>query len=243
MYVVVDLEFNQPYDFKTGEVTKPVEQCRFEVIQIGVVKMDKKFDIVDSRSFLIKPQIYNRMHPVVERITGLTTEKLILGKAFPEVYKEFIDYISKEEYTFCFWGASDIKILYRNIEYYKLSTNLISKLYINVQQLASLHLKQPNGMLIGLQHAVESLEIGIDNHFHNALYDALYTAKILKELSNDNIQVLTFDISDRKKVTYQTDVKLLYSIVEKDLGHKLNKKEKQLTRKIYELGKTKSCEV
>ena len=241
-YVVIDLEFNQPYDFKEGAATTLVSECRFEIIQIGAVIMDSDFNILDSRSFLVKPQIYTRIHPIVEKMTGLTSEKLKFEKSFPEIYDDFIEYIN-EEYVFCVWGASDIKILHRNINYYNLDDTKLTKSYLNVQQIASLHLKRPMGVAIGLRHAVESFNIEMDNYFHNALYDAIYTAKILKKLRNDNFQILTFELNPLKKMPiYKTDVQYLYSIIEKDLGRKLNKKEKVIFKKVYEMGISRKCE-
>ena len=37
-YIVLDLEFNQSFPFKTGKKTEPVAECPFEIIQIGAVK-------------------------------------------------------------------------------------------------------------------------------------------------------------------------------------------------------------
>lgn len=44
------------------------------------------------------------------------------------------------------------------------------------------YLELPKGRQIGLKNAVELFNIDMEHKFHQALSDAIYTAKILKEL-------------------------------------------------------------
>ncbi len=189
MYIVIDFEFNQSYTFEDGTKTEPVENCPFEIIQIGAVKMDLNLEIIDKKDFLIKPLIYNKIHPVVEKITCLTEEKLKEQKTFSEVYYEFTNFISGNENILCVWGGNDIKELTRNALYYGLDLTLLPKSYVNVQNLASKHLARPQGMRIGLKSAVESFKLDTSEMFHNALNDAVYTAEIFKIVKEDNMQI------------------------------------------------------
>ena len=54
-YIVFDLEFNQPFNFKTGAKTYLNPKCPFEIIQIGAVKLNDNFEITDSFNGLIRP--------------------------------------------------------------------------------------------------------------------------------------------------------------------------------------------
>ena len=45
-YVVFDLEFNQGFD-KEHNKTVSNERCPFEILQIGAVKLDSNFNIID----------------------------------------------------------------------------------------------------------------------------------------------------------------------------------------------------
>ena len=36
-YIVLDLEFNQAFPFKSGKKVEPNPECPFEIIQIGAV--------------------------------------------------------------------------------------------------------------------------------------------------------------------------------------------------------------
>ena len=46
-YIVLDLEFNQAYDFEKNKTILLIPSCRFEIIQIGAVKLDNNFNIID----------------------------------------------------------------------------------------------------------------------------------------------------------------------------------------------------
>ena len=94
-YIVIDLEFNQPFHFKTGFQTTLNPDCPFEIIQIGAVKLDEQFHILDKFNALIKPVIYPRIHPYVEKITNLSYEQLKFGVSFFEAYENFVKFIKK----------------------------------------------------------------------------------------------------------------------------------------------------
>ena len=54
----MDLEWNQSYSGHIGEHPR----MPFEIIEIGAVKVDKNYRIIDEYSSLIKPRIYKKLH-------------------------------------------------------------------------------------------------------------------------------------------------------------------------------------
>ena len=56
-YIVLDLEFNQAFPFKSGKKVEPNPECPFEIIQIGAVKLNERFEQLDSFNCMISPQI------------------------------------------------------------------------------------------------------------------------------------------------------------------------------------------
>ena len=193
-YIVLDLEFNQAYDFEDGYKTTLNPACRFEIIQIGAVKLDDYFNIIESFNKLIKPQIYDRIHPYVEKITGFTEETFKNCPYFSDVFNDFSEFTADlQSPLFCVWGGSDIKALYRNLMFYNLIKPPIIIKYTDVQILATKYLKYSRGGAIGLKNAVDLLEIKTDENFHNAYYDALYTAKVFKIVKSNKIPVKIFN--------------------------------------------------
>ena len=72
-YIVFDLEFNQGFDRKLNK-TVSNEKCPFEIIQIGAVKLDYNFNIIDTFNTFVKPNIYKDIHPFIKKMTGITNE-------------------------------------------------------------------------------------------------------------------------------------------------------------------------
>ncbi len=243
-YIIVDFEFNQSYDFKNNKKGENEKLCPFEIIQIGAVKLDENFNEVKNGRFneLIKPVVYPKIHPHVNKITGFTTETFSDCEGFPKVIDSFLDFCGEDD-VFVVWGDNDMVSLFRNLNYYGLIDMKFSKKFINIQKYASRELKKINGAQIGLKNAIIALDIPYDGDFHDAFNDAFYTAEILKKLSNKNIEIAKFQIKsilpkppqEHKKIDFAN----LYKVVEKDLGKKLNEKDKSAIRKIYKLGRDK----
>lgn len=193
MLTVIDFEFNQAFDFGDGN-GEANPACRFEIIQIGAVKVDENFNITDKFSADIKPQLYKRIHPYVEKITGLTTAHFKDAPDFNKVYADFRSFIDKDKILGT-WGYSDIKALFRNVTYKGGLTPPIIMEYVDIQKIATSYLKYSKGGTIGLKNAVEALEIKIDDslHFHNALSDAYYTAMVLGKIKPEKLPVRIFN--------------------------------------------------
>jgi len=241
-YIVLDLEFNQAYDFGDGKDNFPDERCPFEIIQIGAVKLNEKFEYESSLNLLIKPEIYKRIHPYVEKITGLNSSILENQQTFEEAYEKLTEFFDKKRVIFCVWGSNDIKELYKNITYYDLSEDVITFNFIDVQNIASKYINNAPGMCIGLKNAVSALNLEISKPFHNALYDAEYTAKVLQRLRYEPINIKQFshdNIIKIAKTPHAIDFAALYKLIEKELGRRITKKEKRVYRNVYFHGKEK----
>ena len=191
-YIVLDLEFNQAFPFKSGQKVEPNPECPCEIIQIGAVKLNERFEQLDSFNFMISPQIYPRLHPFVEKITGIHPQMLAGQPHFPEAYQAFLAFIGTAPAVLCTWGGDDIKSLYRNILFHNLDADAMTNQFLNVQPFAAEYLHHEGGKTIGLKNAVEALELPQEDSFHNALNDAIYTAKIFAITHPADIQPATF---------------------------------------------------
>ncbi len=239
-YIVLDLEFNQSFPFKTGVSVSPVVECPFEIIQIGAVKLNDAFQQIDTFNVMIQPQIYLRLHPFVEKITGITDEKLKGQPDFSEAFQRFASFIGKEDAILCTWGIDDIKSLFRNILYYKLDTTSIPNAYLNVQKYASAYLKYEAGQAIGLKNAVTELKIAIDAPFHDALCDAIYTAKVFEIVHPQEIlptsfkpSVLLIPVPKSPRTNLPALLRHMADLTEKEL----TSEEKKLIKLAYFLGR------
>lgn len=83
-YMVVDLEFNQGFSFEKKNKRVINLECPFEIIDIGAVKLDEDLNTIATFDELVKPVIYKRLHPFVEKLTGISRESLKAEKPFEE---------------------------------------------------------------------------------------------------------------------------------------------------------------
>lgn len=243
-YIIFDLEFNQYYNSNDNKNIKPKLNCPFEIIQIGAVKLNKNLQTTSTFDRLIKPELYIEIHPFVERLTGITTEQLNTGKSFKEVYKEFVEFVNDDKNILCTWGTADMKELFRNIQYHKLSTALFPKEYINLQTYTSEFLNCPENTSISLRNAVEMLKIPHNDEFHDALNDAYYTAEVFKKLYNKSLKISTYtpDKSRRRKrephKKAKVDAPSLIRQFEKMYNREMSSEEISIIKLAYFMGKS-----
>ncbi|MDO4530504.1 MAG: 3'-5' exonuclease [Bacillota bacterium] len=239
-YIVLDLEFNQAFPFKSGKKAEPNPECPFEIIQIGAVKLNDAFETMGTFDAMIRPQLYPRLHPFVEKITGIHPEMLTGKPSFREVYASFLQFIGKEPAILCTWGGDDVKSLYRNILFHNLDAGAMTNQFLNVQPFAAQYLNHEPGKAIGLKNAVEALGIPKGETFHNALNDAVYTAEIFRITHPAEIHAETFNplsMLAKKPKKLRTNMKSLLMYVEERLERSLSEEEKGLVKMAYMLGR------
>lgn len=181
-YIVFDLEWNQSAQGKE----KSVEDFPFEIIEIGAVKLDEQFNIVDEFHRLIRPQVYTQMHYVISEVTHMNMAELqSQGEDFVDAAADFIGW-SGTESVYCTWGSMDLTELQRNLAYYKMSNPFPKPLlYYDVQKLYAMFYRE--GLKPSLDVAVEAMGLLEQRPFHRALDDAYYTGKVLGQMNPSDI--------------------------------------------------------
>ncbi|MBU5484761.1 exonuclease domain-containing protein [Clostridium sp. MSJ-11] len=242
-YIIFDLEFNQHYNFIEDNTTARNYKCPFEIIQIGAVKLDENLQTLSTFNNIVKPEIYTRIHPYVKQMTNITTENLNKGKAFKEVYKAFVEFAEFKS-ILCIWGLSDMKELFRNIEYHNLDSSLISKEYINIQREASKFFKLPKGTNIGLSNAVNLLNIQSNMEFHDAFNDAYYTSEVFKKIYISDLKPKIYNYVKKTNENRHNgksggiDEAKLIKQFEKMFSREMTTEEQSIIKLAYAMGKT-----
>ncbi len=176
-YVIMDLEWNTAYCKKYGEFFN-------EVIEIGAVKLDENFNIKDTVSIIVKPQISKKLRGRVKDLTHITNEDVSSGIIFSEAIEKFSEWLGEEENTFFSWGDGDIRVLVKNFEYFfNLDYLPFINNYADAQKYCQSFIDSPNGQQIGLAAACEKLGVNPDDFAHHrALDDSLMTAECIKKV-------------------------------------------------------------
>lgn len=243
-YIVLDLEFNQ--DLSSFQDTLRFKtKSPFEIIQIGAIKLDEKFQIIGTFNRYVKPTIYAEVSPFIEELTGISTQQLEGEETFPKVFQAFYQFISQADCVFCIWGMSDMKELFRNAQYHHLNIKLLPTGYINLQPYVSVYFGLPSNQLLSLRNTVEALNIPLNYDFHNAYHDAFYTAEIFKKVHNTALHPQTYDphfvvIKPRlKKPKKIIDYDKLIKQFEKMYERQMTPEEILMIKLAYHMGKTK----
>jgi inhibitor of KinA sporulation pathway (predicted exonuclease) len=179
-YIILDLEWNQAYSHEYEDKRMP-----FEIIELGAVKLDKNFNIIDSYSSIIKPRLYKKIQPHIKAILNYDENTLRTGRPFDMVYREFIKWCGTD-FIFGTWGSMDLSYLQNNMDYYYLKPLPSPLKFYNIQQIYA-DLKSPDKSIVKLEKAVEYLNIKADKPFHSAVNDAYYTGLVLKSISPHDI--------------------------------------------------------
>lgn len=176
--IVLDLEWNQsPYGKGTSKKGMP-----FEIVEIGAVKLDADGNEIGRFSEKVCPRVYRRLHHVTAEILNVTMEELRKADCFPDVAERFFEWCGRD-YRFATWGVMDLTELQRNCDYFSVSTTLEKPLfYYDVQKIYSIYSDEKCQTL---ESVIEKLQIAKNEPFHQALSDAVYTAKIMKCLPKD----------------------------------------------------------
>ena len=114
-YIVLDMEWNQPWPGSyAAQKVLPV-QIHGEIIQIGAVRLLETGKIADEFQVLVRPKYYKKLNSRVSKLTGLRDARLREeGLSFPEALERFRDWIGGP-CIFLTWGFDDITVLEDNI--------------------------------------------------------------------------------------------------------------------------------
>ena len=217
----MDLEWNQSYNGHLGEHPR----IPFEIIEIGAVKVDKNYNIIDEYSSLIKPRIYRKLHPKIRSILSYDETDLEQGRGFKEVCTEFLEWCG-DDYIFCTWGSMDLTELQTNMDFYYMPKLTWPVKYLNLQQIyANMADSSNNGSTVSkLEKAVSDLNIPETGPFHTALNDARYTALVMKEMKPKNLrEQYSFDLYNHPKSKEQEIIAIhnnVYEYITRDFSSK-----------------------
>ena len=175
-YVVLDMEWNQPFNMKSM-VKRPV-MLHGEIVQIGAVKLDENYHILDMFKIMVSPKHYTKMHKKVSKLTRITTEELQYGFPFPVAFKHFRKWCG-EDFAFLTWGPDDIEMLRDNMILHEMNPEWIPSTY-NIQVIFDDQISKERRQ-VSLTDAMERIgEPALDAH--DALNDARNTVCVCLHL-------------------------------------------------------------
>ena len=179
-YIILDMEWNQPWPGSYSAQKRLPTAIRGEIIQIGAVRMLDDQTVSDEFQILIRPKYYKKLNRKVSSLTGIKDAQLKdAGFPFPEAIEQFRAWCG-EDCIFLTWGFDDITILKENLALHGLETGWVSRWY-NAQMIFN---AQTDGSTSqkALKTAMELMEIEPSRAAHDALGDAYHTALVCRKL-------------------------------------------------------------
>ena len=179
-YIVLDMEWNQPWPGSPSSKKVLPVSIRGEIIQIGAVRLTEDQGVADEFQVMVKPKFYRRLNRRVSKLTGIKESRLREeGIPFPEAIEQFRAWCG-EPVIFLTWGFDDIGILRENLKLYDLAENWTDS-WFNAQMIFN---AQTDGSTSqkALKTAMETFGIEPTRPAHDALGDAYHTALICARL-------------------------------------------------------------
>jgi len=179
-YIVLDMEWNQPWPGSPSAKKVLPVQIRGEIIQLGAVRVTEDQTVADEFQVLVKPKHYRRLNRRVSKLTGIKESRLKEeGIGFVEAMERFRAWCGGDV-VFLTWGFDDITILRENLRLYGLSEEWTSCWY-NAQMIFNAQTDGSSSQK-ALKTAMEIFGIEATRPAHDALGDAYHTALICARL-------------------------------------------------------------
>ncbi len=179
-YIILDLEWDSTFF---------VKQKRFinQILQIGAVKLDDKFNVIDTFEVTIKSSISKRVTGRFASLTGITNEVMRNGVPFSEAVERYNAWVGEDTVTMT-WSNSDLYTIIENEDNLLDGQRFKIEKYLDLQKYIQkeMYLKgYEDKNQVSLAMAAEFLEVKTDDiDFHTAKDDSLVCAYLLKKCYN-----------------------------------------------------------
>lgn len=185
--IIIDLEMNE-IDLEIHPM--PPKSCRFEIMEIGAVKLDENYNIIDEYKAYVKPE-FNSIGERYTLLTGITNEMVADADTFVEAFEKFLVWCDKD-YKIISWGGMDKvqvkrETAYKGIDQSK--TKYMLKNWVDFQSQFSKSLGIYKS--VALKDAINYAGIEQEGQLHDAYWDAKNTA---------TLYVMSQDLANLKKI-------------------------------------------
>lgn len=192
-YILLDLEWDNYYSKKFGKFVN-------EIVQIGAVKLDSKFHLIDEFNVYVKSEISKKLSSRFKRLTNITNEQMLAGISFADAIQKYKEWCG-EDYVTLTWSNSDLHTLLDNFRLFLDNScpDIIGQ-YVDLQAYVQSKLLQKGFEFEGqlsLLDACEMLDVAAENFdMHTARDDSLLSSFLLKR---------TYDKRDFSKFMVDTN--------------------------------------
>ncbi len=180
-YVILDMEWDSAYH-------KLHKRFVNQILQIGAVKLDASFNIVDIFDVTVKSSISKRVSRRFVELTGITKEMMLNGISLESAVDKYNKWLGDDTVTIT-WSNSDLYTIAENEKYLLNGKKFKIDKYLDLQKFIEGELRLLGHEVksqISLGNAAELLGITTDSYdLHTAKDDSLLCAALLKKRYNE----------------------------------------------------------
>ena len=172
--IFIDLEFCR-IDRKYKEELKV---CKTEIIQIGAVKLNEKYEITERFDMLVKPD-YSTINKRVSELTHITENDVAGADHFTQAMNKFLDWVGYEQVEIYSWSLEDKHQFVHESKLKQYSDERLDMLFenwIDFQLLFGKILEV--SQQVSLSNALNGVGITFVGQEHSAVDDAENTARL-----------------------------------------------------------------
>lgn len=185
-HIIFDLELNSPFQINPLTDAVKNKNCPNEIIEIGAVKVNEKFEITDTFQSFVKPTVYKKLSPIIKKKTRITYKDVYSSRRFNAVIKSFREWLGEDGYVLYSWGQCDLVDLRRNCRCHHIKPNWLTH-FKDLQKEFGIKYETDKGMNCSLKRALEFMDIELGDQLHRALVDAEYTTRVFIKMNSDDI--------------------------------------------------------
>lgn len=183
-YIIFDLEWNGAYNYYAHSFMN-------EIIEIGAVKLDYKFNIVDTYKQMIYPHFTKKLSSRCKRLTNITNEEVReQGIDFLDAFRNFARWSAGDSNVFMSWSNSDLFVMTQNFLQHTGTAKVdFIKHYCDAQKYCMSFIKpedNPGGNQVALERCAELFGIHVETEkLHRALTDCYVTAECVRKVFHE----------------------------------------------------------
>lgn len=237
-YIIFDLEWNNAYNYSTGKGMN-------EIIEIGAIKLDEKFNMIDTFKQLIKPKLSKKLSGRFKDLTHISNQEVLEnGIPFDEAITDFSNWCGEDDNIFMSWSDSDLYALIDNFKKFMGTTSIsFFKKYVDMQKYCQSFIENIDNNQISLINCAQKFDISADTeNLHRALEDCYLSAKCVEkvfDVDKFNSYIVNCDNNFFERLVYKPyiitkPVSSNYNIYKEKLECPICKKQLKMI-KNYEL--------
>ena len=197
-YVVIDLEMCGTYN----SVINNKMRYKQELIQIGAVSLDEKYEVLDSFVTYVSPE-FGMVDGFIHQLTGISKENTQNAPSAKEALEAFVAWLPQDAKIVA-WSNNDEKQIQRELHRKNFDIPELRETFgtwTDCQQMFGTKLN--TNKKYKLSEALSIANICYDDGAHDALVDARNTARLFSKIqSGEDFELSPYFISASNEDTY-----------------------------------------